>query len=198
MVSYYEIKLSFAPPKLFSPVTPMNSPIKIGVIPISKHIRIFFLWLCIVDFSIIHLVLANFSNWTIPKSDIPPEAKGGEGGFLPFGWVGVAAGTAKCFYGFIGFDSIATTGEHLLLLYHVFINTVWLFNNNYYSFKKHFSTGEETKNPKRDIPLAIILSLILSTLAYCGIATVLTLMWPYYDQVRVICKSTNIKKGIVL
>jgi len=45
-------------------------------------------------------------------------------------------------------------------------------------------TGEETKNPKRDIPMAIVASLFLSTIAYCGVATVLTLMWPYYSQVH--------------
>ncbi|XP_025416847.1 cationic amino acid transporter 2-like isoform X2 [Sipha flava] len=93
----------------------------------------------------------KLSNWSIPKSDIPIGVDGGDGGFLPFGWTGLIAGAARCFYGFIGFDSIATTGE-------------------------------ETKNPKKTIPLAIILSLFFVTLAYSSVATVLTLMWPYFDQ----------------
>ncbi|XP_060871704.1 cationic amino acid transporter 2-like [Metopolophium dirhodum] len=97
------------------------------------------------------LFKVNLYNWSIPKQDIPKSAKGGEGGFMPFGWAGVTAGAAKCFYGFIGFDSVATTGE-------------------------------EAKKPKRDIPLAIILSLTIITFAYCCISSVLTLMWPYYDQ----------------
>ncbi|XP_050546707.1 cationic amino acid transporter 2-like isoform X2 [Daktulosphaira vitifoliae] len=94
---------------------------------------------------------ARISNWTIKKSDIPSGVNGGEGGFLPFGWSGVIAGAAKCFYGFIGFDSIA-------------------------------STGDETKNPKRNIPLALIISLICITSVYVSIAIVMTMMWPYYDQ----------------
>lgn len=104
-------------------------------------------------FLFIHVLLGNPHNWAIKKEEIPEDVHGGEGGFMPWGMAGVMEGAATCFFGFVGFDCLATTGE-------------------------------EAKNPKRNIPLSIALSLVIVFLSYFGVSTVLTMMWPYYELVR--------------
>lgn len=94
----------------------------------------------------------NLHNWELAKSEVP--AGYGEGGFLPYGWSGVLAGSATCFFGFIGFDTIA-------------------------------SSAEESKHPRRNVPLSILLSLFISTMIYMTVAVVQTLLWPYYAQNKV-------------
>ena len=42
------------------------------------------------------------------------------------------------------------------------------------------STGEELKNPKKNIPLGILITLLTTASLYCGISIVITLMIPYY------------------
>ncbi|XP_052464212.1 high affinity cationic amino acid transporter 1-like isoform X2 [Carassius gibelio] len=73
------------------------------------------------------LVKGTLKNWHLDPDEIlygtnstinatqplPSKEILGEGGFMPFGFTGVLSGAATCFYAFVGFDCIATTGEEV-------------------------------------------------------------------------------------
>uniref|UniRef100_A0A8C3CYK1 Solute carrier family 7 member 3 n=1 Tax=Cairina moschata TaxID=8855 RepID=A0A8C3CYK1_CAIMO len=68
-------------------------------------------------------IKGNIKNWQLTEEDyrhlvypdVPNEETRikdfGSGGFVPFKLEGILTGAATCFYAFVGFDCIATTGE---------------------------------------------------------------------------------------
>ncbi|XP_044310544.1 cationic amino acid transporter 2-like [Varanus komodoensis] len=73
-------------------------------------------------------IKGDFKNWRMSENDLLTVAahrfgnrsvtgngtwEFGAGGFMPYGYTGTLAGAATCFYAFVGFDCIATTGEEV-------------------------------------------------------------------------------------
>ncbi|XP_051824386.1 cationic amino acid transporter 3 [Antechinus flavipes] len=66
-------------------------------------------------------IKGDIHNWQLTEKDYQLAASTpngnrsigslGSGGFMPFGVGGILRGAATCFYAFVGFDCIATTGE---------------------------------------------------------------------------------------
>lgn len=68
------------------------------------------------------------NNWAIPAHMVPNETDVcsrdndcGVGGFAPYGIAGITKGAATCFFAFVGFDAIATTGRFKRLS-HLIVN----------------------------------------------------------------------------
>uniref|UniRef100_A0AAY4B4E7 Cationic amino acid transporter C-terminal domain-containing protein n=1 Tax=Denticeps clupeoides TaxID=299321 RepID=A0AAY4B4E7_9TELE len=67
------------------------------------------------------LVKGSLKNWNVVPGEVLNSTNGsgqkpeeiGAGGFMPFDFAGVLSGAATCFYAFVGFDCIATTGEEV-------------------------------------------------------------------------------------
>uniref|UniRef100_A0A8D2QF71 Cationic amino acid transporter C-terminal domain-containing protein n=1 Tax=Zonotrichia albicollis TaxID=44394 RepID=A0A8D2QF71_ZONAL len=65
-------------------------------------------------------IKGHMSNWRLREDDLPQASMAdnrtsafGVGGFMPYGFTGTLAGASACFYAFVGFDCIATTGEEV-------------------------------------------------------------------------------------
>jgi APA family basic amino acid/polyamine antiporter len=90
--------------------------------------------------------------------------------FAPFGLTGIS------FFGHTLFGQTGAGGEPLGML-----AGAGIIFFAYIGFDSVSTHAEEAKNPQRDVPIAIITSLILCTVLYIAVAAILTGMVPYQE-----------------
>ena len=90
--------------------------------------------------------------------------------FAPYGWTGVS------FFGIPVFGQSNSAGEPVGVL----AGAAIIFFA-YIGFDSVSTHAEEAKNPKRDVPIGIITSLVICTVLYSGVVAVLTGMVHYPD-----------------
>jgi APA family basic amino acid/polyamine antiporter len=106
----------------------------------------------------------NPSNWT---QSVAPD---GHGGFAPYGWGG---------FSFFGFEKL-TIGQRVDGRPVGMLAGAALIFFAYIGFDSVSTHAEEAKNPKRDVPIGIVASLVICTILYVAVVAVLTGMVPFY------------------
>jgi basic amino acid/polyamine antiporter, APA family len=90
--------------------------------------------------------------------------------FAPYGWTGVS------FFGIPVFGERNSAGEPVGVL----AGAAIIFFA-YIGFDSVSTHAEEARNPQRDVPIGIIVSLLICTVLYIGLVAVLTGMVPYLE-----------------
>ena len=99
-------------------------------------------------FSIINIVvLTVIIGVGVYLGDLEYSTSNGLESFMPYGFSGVAAASASCFYSYNGFEAVT-------------------------------SSAEESKNQKKDIPLALTFIIVLGSILYMAASASLILMMP--------------------
>ncbi len=113
---------------------------------------------------IVGAFFVNSANWT---ESVAPD---GRSGFAPYGWGG---------FSFFGIEQL-TIGQRADGRPVGMLAGAALIFFAYIGFDSVSTHAEEARNPKRDVPIGIIASLVICTILYVAVVAVLTGMVPYY------------------